>query len=110
MKRLVLLCLLSCATIGVVACSGTSNVAPLHTSTAKVRVPHSSGSPGASSPTTVPSGTNAAAVAMSYYQAIVAQNYQLAFTYLDANATGPDGQGLTLQAFLQLAHMMDSQA
>ena len=46
---------------------------------------------------------------MSYYQAIVAGNYQLAFTYLDANASGPDGQRLTLQAFLQLAHTMDGQ-
>jgi len=57
----------------------------------------------------VPSETNEAAVATSYYQAIVAGNYQLAFTYLDANATGPDGQRLMLPAFLQLAHTMDNQ-
>ena len=105
-----LLCLLGCVSIGIVACSGTSNVAPLPTPTATVTVTPSSGSPGASSPTTVPSRTNVAAVAMSYYQAIVAQNYQLAFTYLDADATRLSRQRLTLQAFLQLAHTMDSQA
>jgi hypothetical protein len=48
-------------------------------------------------------------VATSYYQAVVAQNYQLAFTYLDANATGPDGQRLTLQAFIQLAQTMNNE-
>lgn len=109
MKRLVLLCLFGCVAVGVVACSVTVPVAPSPTSTAGATAPPSSGSPGTSSPTTVPSETNAAAVAMSYYQAIVAGNYQLAFTYLDANATGPDGQRLTLQAFLQLAHTMDGQ-
>ena len=44
-----------------------------------------------------------------YYQAIVAQNYPLAFTYIDADATGPNGQKLTLSALLQLAHTMDSE-
>jgi hypothetical protein len=48
-------------------------------------------------------------VATSYYSTIVAQNYRLAFTDLAANVTGPDGRRLTLQAFLQLARMMDSQ-
>jgi hypothetical protein len=48
-------------------------------------------------------------VATNYYRAIVAQNYRLAFTYLAARVTGPEGRRLTLQAFLQLAHMMDSQ-
>ena len=46
---------------------------------------------------------------MNYYRAVVAQNYRLAFTYLAANVTGPDGRRLTFQAFLQLAHTMDSQ-
>jgi hypothetical protein len=48
-------------------------------------------------------------VATNYYQAIVAQNYRLAFTHLAADVTGPDGRRLTLPAFLQLAHMMDGQ-
>ena len=48
-------------------------------------------------------------MATNYYRAIAAQNYRLAFTYLAANVTGPDGQRLTWQAFLQLAHVMDGQ-
>lgn len=109
MKRLVLLCFFSCVTIGIVACSGTSTVAPSPTSTAKVTITPSSGASEASSPTTASSETTVTAVATSYYQAIVAQNYQLAFTYLDANATGPDGQRLTPQTFLQLAHAMNNE-
>lgn len=46
---------------------------------------------------------------MSYYQAVIAQNYHLAFTFFDANAIGPDGQKLTWQAFLQLAQTMDNE-
>jgi len=48
-------------------------------------------------------------VVTNYYRAIIAQNYRLAFTYLAANATGPDGRRLTLPAFLQLARMLDGQ-
>ena len=48
-------------------------------------------------------------MATDYYRTIAAQNYRLAFTYLAPNVTGPDGRRLTLQAFLQLAHMMDGQ-
>jgi hypothetical protein len=48
-------------------------------------------------------------VATNYYRTIVAQNYRLAFTYLAANVTGPDGRRLTWQAFLQLAHVMDGE-
>lgn len=57
----------------------------------------------------MPSEKNVAAVAASYYRAVAAQNYRLAFTYLAANATGPDGR-LTFQAFLQLARTMESMA
>jgi hypothetical protein len=46
-------------------------------------------------------------MATNYYRTIAAQNYRLAFTYLAANVTGPDGRRLTLQAFLQLARTMD---
>jgi hypothetical protein len=109
MKRLALLCLSGCVTAGIVGCAGTSTVAPSPSPTAKVTVSQNSGSPGVGSPTTAPSGESAAAVATNYYQAIVAQNYRLAFTHLAANVTGPDGRRLTLPAFLQLAHMMDGQ-
>jgi hypothetical protein len=48
-------------------------------------------------------------VVTDYYQAIVARDYRRAFGYLTATATGPDGQRLTLAAFLQLARTLDSQ-
>lgn len=83
MKRLALACLSSCVTAAIVACSGTSTVA---------------------------SSPNVTAVATSYYRAVAAQNYRLAFTYLAANATGPDGRRLTFLAFLQLAQTMESLA
>jgi hypothetical protein len=48
-------------------------------------------------------------VVTNYYRKIVARNYRLAFTYLAANVTGPDGRRLTLPAFLQLARMFDGE-
>jgi hypothetical protein len=48
-----------------------------------------------------------AAVVTGYYRDVARQNYQLAFTYLAASATGPDGRRLTLPAFLRLAHTME---
>jgi hypothetical protein len=48
-------------------------------------------------------------VVTDYYQAIVARDYRRAYGYLAATAIGPDGQRLTLQAFLQLAHTLDSE-
>jgi hypothetical protein len=64
---------------------------------------------GASSPATARSEKAPAVVATNYYRIIADQNYRLAFTYFAANAIGPDGRKLTLQAFLQLAHMLDGQ-
>ena len=49
-------------------------------------------------------------MATDYYRAIAAQNYPQAFTYLAANATGPDGRRLTSQDFLKLAKIMESEA
>ena len=49
-------------------------------------------------------------MATSYYRAVAARNYRLAFTYLAANATGPDGRKLTFRTFLQIAHTMESLA
>ncbi len=48
-------------------------------------------------------------MATNYYRAIVARNYRLAFSYLAANVTGPDGVRLTWPAFLQLAHELEGQ-
>src|SRR5689334_22105638 len=110
MKRLALVCLTSCMTTAIVACSGTSTVASSPNSTAKVTATPNSGPSRLPSPTTTPSEKNVAAVATSYYRAVAAQNYRLAFTYLAANATGPDGGRLTFQAFLQLAHIMERMA
>ncbi len=69
-------------------------------------------------PTSVPTGTAAItsggtdaikATIASYYQAIETQNYILAYSYLDANATTADGQKLTQQTFTQLAQSRDNQ-
>src|SRR5215472_5969352 len=109
MIRLALACLSSCATTAIVACSGTSTVAHPPSPTLKpAATPRSS--PTGPSPATTPSEKNVAAVVTSYYRAVAAQNYRLAFTYLAANATGPDGSRLTFQAFLQLARTMENQA
>ncbi len=107
MKRLVFLCLSGCVTAGIVACSGAGTAASSPGPAAKVTATQNSGSSGVPSPATAPAGKSAAAVATNYYRTIAAQNYRMAFTYLAANVTGPDGRRLTLQAFLQLAHMMD---
>jgi hypothetical protein len=48
-------------------------------------------------------------VATGYYRAVAARDYRLAFPYLAATSTGPDGRDLTWPAFLQLADMMDSE-
>jgi hypothetical protein len=100
MRRLALACLSSCVTTAIVACSGTGTITSSPNSTPDVTV----------TPTNTPSEQNAAAVATSYYRAVAAKNYRLAFTYLAANATGPDGRRLTYPAFLQLARSMESLA
>ena len=120
MKRLAIACLSSCVTTAIVACAGTSTVAsppnssPPNSSppnsTAKATTTRNPGAAGRSSPTTTPSENNVAAVARSYYLAVAAQNYRLAFIYLAANATGPDGHLLTFGAFLRLAHTMENLA
>ena len=43
-----------------------------------------------------------------YYDAIKAQNYPQAYTYLDANATDANGQKITLSSFEQMAQTMES--
>ena len=49
------------------------------------------------------------ATSTSFYQALEAQNYALAYSYLDANATIANGQKLTQQTFTQLAQSRDNQ-
>jgi hypothetical protein len=57
-----------------------------------------------------PGGTGTIkATITSFYQAIEAQNYTLAYSYLDANATTTNGQKLTQQTFTQLAQSRDNQ-
>jgi hypothetical protein len=88
MKRQALLCLAGWVTVATAACAGPGTVAPSPAS---------------------PSPAAQAAVATGYYRAVAARDYRLAFTYLAANSTGPDGRNLTWPAFLQLADMMDSE-
>jgi hypothetical protein len=107
-KALSLLCLCGCLAAGIVACSGTSTVAPAPNPTSASSATRNYGTPDAS-PASAQSEKAAAAVAANYYRAIASQNYRLAFTYLAADVAGPDGRRLTLSAFLQLARMLDGQ-
>src|SRR5438132_4839841 len=96
--------------IASVACSGGAGLTPTPTTGA---LPTSTPS-AVSSPVPTPTlpHTSApgtfASVANAFYQAVEAQNYHLAYTYLDANATTTDGQKLTLNTFTQLAQTGDS--
>ena len=107
--------------IASVACSGGAGLTPtpttgaLPTSTPSAvssPVPTPTESPTATQPTPTLPHTSApgtfASVANAFYQAVEAQNYHLAYTYLDANATTTDGQKLTLNTFTQLAQTGDS--
>lgn len=133
LKRFLLLCVSSSMIlIALAACSGGAGLTPtptagaLPTSTPSVvssPVPTPTESPAATQPTptesptaTQPTPTHPptsshgtfASVTNAFYQAVEAQNYHLAYTYLDANATTTDGQKLTLNAFTQLAQTGDS--
>jgi hypothetical protein len=58
---------------------------------------------------TLSGAPTAKAAVTRYYRAVAAQHYRLAFSYLAANATGPDGRRLTSQEFVMLALEMDRQ-
>jgi hypothetical protein len=45
-----------------------------------------------------------------YYTLIAASNYAQAYTYLDAQATDPNGQVFTQQSFVQQAQLRESEA
>jgi hypothetical protein len=78
------------------------------TPTGTASPPPTSVSSGTVSPT--PGGTGAIeATVTSFYKAFEAQNYTLAYSYLDANATTLDGQKLTRQTFTQLTQARDNQ-
>ena len=108
MKRSVLLGFAAVAIAGVVACS-TSGGTP------GPGVPRRATATAPPSPSPVTAGTaatanaGALAAATAYYQAVAAQRYQQAYTYLDAAATGPGGQPLTWTAFRDLASTIDTQ-
>jgi|SRR5450755_1709914 hypothetical protein len=117
MKQWALAGACACAITGIAACSGTTTVAASPSPTAKVTATPSASSsavsppataPATAAPATAPAGKGEVAVATSYYRAVVARNYRLAFTYLAAHATGFGGRRLTWAAFLQLARTMDS--
>src|ERR1700694_1644481 len=75
--------------------------------------PTSSSTPG-SSPTTSPSPTTTSSpgsvtdMVTKYYQALEKQNYNLAYSFLDPNATTTTGQRLTLEVFKGMAQTSDS--
>lgn len=53
------------------------------------------------------SGAGVSQVITMYYDAIKAQNYPRAYTYLDANATDANRQKITLESFEQMAQTME---
>jgi hypothetical protein len=89
-RRRALLCLAGWVIAGTAACARPGAVVP------------SPASPGPAAQAT------ASLAATGYYRAVAARDYRLAFTYLAADATGPDGRKVTWPAFLQLAGVMDS--
>jgi len=98
--------------IALAACSGGAGLAPTPTTGALPTSTPSAVSSPVPTPTPTLPHTSApgtfASVANAFYQAVEAQNYHLAYTYLDANATTTDGQKLTLNTFTQLAQTGDS--
>jgi hypothetical protein len=105
-KRPVLLGFAAYAIAGVVACSTIATPGPGGTAPPVTAAPPSSPANAGAAATANPGGV---AAATAYYTAVAAQQYQTAFGYLAADATGPDGQRLTWPAFRQLASTMDSQ-
>lgn len=58
---------------------------------------------------TTPDTSGVSQVIMKYYAALKAQNYSLAYTYLDTNATDANGHRVTLKSFEQMAQTMESE-
>jgi hypothetical protein len=106
MKRLAWPSLCGCLIVVLGACTGAATPPSSRSPSASVTVdsPATAARSAAAPPATTPS---VVAVVTAYYRAVVARNYRQAFGYLAPGATGPTGHRLTLDAFLQLAHMLD---
>jgi type V secretory pathway adhesin AidA len=88
-----------------VACSGQGVTS---TSQAQTPSPTATATAPTPTPTLTPVAVSSIPTATSYYQAVKAQNYERAYTYLDSNATTTDGKKLTKSVFLQLAQLEES--
>ena len=108
MKRVAWRLLSSCLIAALAACTGSTTATPPPSRTQSAPVAVTSGATGVTPAPAPPSATRSIVAAVTgYYRAIVARNYRKAFGYLAPGATGPDGHRLTLNSFLQLAHMLD---
>jgi hypothetical protein len=107
--RLLLLSLF--AIVALSGCSSSQILTPTPAPTQTASATGGTLTPGPTgSASLTPGGTRTIeATITSYYQAIEAQNYDLAYSYLDANATTANGQKLTQQTFTQLAQSRDNQ-
>jgi len=107
MKRYILVGIfIGCMFILLAACneSGNASVPPTATATpSNISTAHRTPSPGLPS-----SSVQSIPTAMNYYQAIKAKDYSTAYTYLDVDATMQNGQKITNDVFLQLAHSQDT--
>lgn len=106
MKRSLLLGLCGCTVTGLVGCTAPGTVTPTPAPTTITS--KAAGTGPTASPTDTVAAAAAATTGTSYYQAILARNYPLAFSYVDAAASGPNGAPLTWPAFNQLADATDS--
>jgi hypothetical protein len=106
MKALAWRSLCGCLLVVLGACTGAATPSSSRSPPASVAV-HSAATaarPTSAAPATMPS---VVAVVTAYYRAVVARNHRRAFGYLAPGATGPTGHRLTLDAFLQLARILD---
>ena len=111
MFRLRLLLLILFAIIALSSCSSSQLLTPTPTPTLTASATGGTLTPtptGRASVTPGGTGTIEATIT-SFYQAIEAQNYALAYSYLDTNATITNGRKLTQQTFTQLAQSRDNQ-
>ncbi len=87
-----------------ISATATLSVTPSATATPPVITPTNTPMPTATSP-----ASSAAAMATNYYQALEQQNYTLAYSFLDPNATDTTtNQKLTPEVFTALAQSTDT--
>lgn len=84
----------------------TTSLTP--TSTLETPVSSASSSTPASTPTISPSPSSVTDMVTKYYQALEKQDYNLAYSFLDPNATTTTGQQLTPEVFKGMAQASDS--